>query len=238
MATSAQDEYYRKMKKNLIKANIVSDGEICNEKIHQAVIDLRAELDLEHERNMNNITNEDFYISPIEKKETKTINDSVNFVSDEHTDTISDLSKQVDASNKLITVTYIVEGVNNLSVGIVSAEPAVIRVGIIARGITECVISGRTSIVKNIVTDISSDSSKQLFKTNTFHLNLLQFETLVIGSQDESMKIRNMIMSTPSDGRNIKGNRIIRIDTPGANKNVWVVINTNSNVLSDTYNVK
>ena len=127
---------------------------------------------------------------------------------DDHVDTISDLSKQVDASNKLITVTYIVEGVNNLSVGIVSAEPAVIRVGIIARGITECVISGRTSIVKNIVTDISSDSSKQLFKTNTFHLNLLQSETLVIGLQDQSMKGTKRIISTPSDGRNIRGDRI------------------------------
>ena len=37
------------------KANI--DGEkLCNEKIQQAVIDLRAELNLEHERNINNIS--------------------------------------------------------------------------------------------------------------------------------------------------------------------------------------
>ena len=42
MATSAQDEYYREMTKSLIKASIGSDGKICNEKIHQAVIDLRA----------------------------------------------------------------------------------------------------------------------------------------------------------------------------------------------------
>ena len=40
----------------LIKANIGSDGEICNEKIQQAVFDLGAELNLEHERNINNIT--------------------------------------------------------------------------------------------------------------------------------------------------------------------------------------
>ena len=46
MATSAQDEYYIEMTKSLIKANIRRDGKICNEKIHRAVIYLRAELDL------------------------------------------------------------------------------------------------------------------------------------------------------------------------------------------------
>ena len=56
------------MKKSLIKANIVRDGKICNEKIHQAVIDLRAEVDLEHERNINNITSEDVYASPMKKE--------------------------------------------------------------------------------------------------------------------------------------------------------------------------
>ena len=34
VATSAQDEYYRKMMKSLIKSNIGRDGKICNEKIH------------------------------------------------------------------------------------------------------------------------------------------------------------------------------------------------------------
>ena len=42
MATSAQDEYYKEMTKIPIKANIKSDGKICNEKIQQSVIDLRA----------------------------------------------------------------------------------------------------------------------------------------------------------------------------------------------------
>ena len=45
MATPAEDEYCREMTKVLIKANIGSDGKICNEKIHQSVIDLRAEVD-------------------------------------------------------------------------------------------------------------------------------------------------------------------------------------------------
>ena len=42
------------MKKSLIKANI-EGGKLRNEKIQQAVIDLRTELNLEHERNINNI---------------------------------------------------------------------------------------------------------------------------------------------------------------------------------------
>ena len=42
---SAQDEYYKGMTKILIKANI-EGGKLCNEKIQQAVIDLRAELNL------------------------------------------------------------------------------------------------------------------------------------------------------------------------------------------------
>ena len=46
MATSAQDEYYREMTKSIIKANIGSDGNVYNEKIHRAVIGLISELDL------------------------------------------------------------------------------------------------------------------------------------------------------------------------------------------------
>ena len=41
MATSAQYEYYKEMMKSLIKANI-EGGKLCNEKIQQAVIDLRS----------------------------------------------------------------------------------------------------------------------------------------------------------------------------------------------------
>ena len=73
MATSAQDEYYREMTKSLIKVNIGIDGKICNENIHREVIDLREELDLEHERNINNIICEDVYTSPMKKKETKSM---------------------------------------------------------------------------------------------------------------------------------------------------------------------
>ena len=56
------------MTKSLIKANIGSYGKIFNEKIHRAVIDLRAEVDAEHERNINNIINGDVYTSPMKNQ--------------------------------------------------------------------------------------------------------------------------------------------------------------------------
>ena len=59
------------MTKILIKAKIRSDEKICNEKIQRAFIHLRAKLDLEHERNINNITSEDVYTSPMKKKRQK-----------------------------------------------------------------------------------------------------------------------------------------------------------------------
>ena len=71
MATSSQDKYYRKMTKIIIKGNIKSDGKICNEKIHRAVIDLISEVDAEHEHNINNITSDDEYTSS--NKEEKLI---------------------------------------------------------------------------------------------------------------------------------------------------------------------
>ena len=60
----------------------------------------------------------------------------------------------------------------------------------------------------------------------------------MIGLQEKSMKSANSIMSIPSDGRNIRRDRINRIDTPGVNKTFWGVIDTTSNVLSDADNVK
>ena len=117
---------------------------------------------------------------------------------DDHADTIRDSSKQIDASNEPIKDTHIVKGINNLSVRIVSVESAVIGIGIIGQGITQGVINGGTSISSNLVTYVLTDSSKILFETNTFQLNSLQSETLVIGPQDEFVKIKNRIICTPS----------------------------------------
>ena len=166
--------------KSLIKANN-EGGKLCNEKIQQSVIDLIAELNVEHERNINNISCDDLYQSPMKKKDVSTINDLVNYESDEHVDTISDSSKQVDASYEPIKDTHIFDGINNLSVGVICVNPAVIGVGIIGQGITQGIINGGTDIGRNLVTDILKNSIKILFNNNTFQLNTLPSETLVIG---------------------------------------------------------
>ena len=49
----------------------------------------------------------------MKKKDKNAINDSVYYQSDEPADTMSDSRKQVDASNKPITDTHIVEVFNN-----------------------------------------------------------------------------------------------------------------------------
>ena len=77
-------------------------------------------------------------------------------------------------------------------------------------------ISGGTSIVKNVVTDVLTDSNKMLFKTDTFPLNPFKSQTLVIASQDESTMIISRIVRTSSD---IGNSRIDhgRIGTPIVN---------------------
>ena len=174
----------------------------------------------------------------MKKTDVSTINDLVYYYSDEHADTISDSSKLVDANNEPITDTHIFKGINNLSVKVVSVEPAVIGVVIIGQVVTRDVINGSTNIISNIVTYIFTNSSKQLFETNTFQLNLLQSETLMIGPQNESVKITNKVTSMPIGSRNISGNRISRIDNPRVNKDIWSVIDTTSNLMSDADNDK
>ena len=78
---------------------------------------------VENERNINNITCDDLYPSPMKNKYVSTINDSVYNESDEHVDTISDFSKQVDPRSDAIKETYIVDGVRTLSVGVGYLNP-------------------------------------------------------------------------------------------------------------------
>ena len=93
-----EDEYYKEMTKSLIKANNIG-GKLFNEKIQQAVIDLKTGLNGEHEHNINNISCNDLYQSPMKNKYVSTINDLVYYESDEHADTISDSRKPFDAIN-------------------------------------------------------------------------------------------------------------------------------------------
>ena len=71
------------MKKIKIKSNIKGE-KLCNEKIQQAVIDLRAELNLEHKHSINNISYDNKYSSPTKKKDVSIINNLVYYKSDMH----------------------------------------------------------------------------------------------------------------------------------------------------------
>ena len=121
---------------------------------------------------------------------------SVYYELDEHVDTISDSNKQVDARNEPIKETHIVDKVRNLSVGVVSHEPAVTGIGIIRHGITQGIINRGMNIVSNLVTNVLTNSSEILLNTNSSCLNTLQSEAFVIGSQDESVKSNRKIIWT------------------------------------------
>ena len=67
MSTS-QDKYYTEMLENLIKVNNREGEPLSNERLQQAVINVREETDAEHEHNTNNITCDDSYQSPMKKE--------------------------------------------------------------------------------------------------------------------------------------------------------------------------
>ena len=83
----------------------------------------------------------------MKRENVSTINDSVYYESDEHAHTISDSSKQVDASNEPMKDTHIAEEINNLLFRVVSVDPAIIGVGIIGQGITQGLLTGARTLV-------------------------------------------------------------------------------------------
>ena len=140
--STPQDKYYTRFLDNLVKINNRNGEPLSNENLRQAVSDVREETDAEHERNINKITCNTSFQYPIHKKDESTINNLLYYESGEHVDTIGDSIIQVDASNQPIKETHIVDRVCNLSVRVISVEPAVIGVRIIEQGITQGVING------------------------------------------------------------------------------------------------
>ena len=218
----ARERYYNQLSKILINSNVGNDGTINNDKLNSAITYLKSEAETGHERNINDMMQVDEYKSPGENKYAPTINDSAYHNLGEYKDEISDSSKQFDASKEPITDNH----VRNTSVGIVSAKPAAVGVGIIGQGgrdITQGMINGGTGIIEsNVVTDVLTDSSKMIFKTNTFPLNTFKSYTLVIPSQNEPMLSCDKIVRASSDIGNSKIDHG-RIGTPIVNKNIWSV---------------
>ena len=131
------------------------------------------------------MTQVDDYKSPWKDKDTTTVNYLAYIFLNSYEDEISDSSKQVEASKEPIKDTH----VHNTSVGTTSVDLAVTSVVIIGRGgrgITQGMISGGTSIISsNVITDVFTDSSKMILRSDSFPLNPIKSKTLVIALQNE-----------------------------------------------------
>ena len=122
-------------------------------------------MNVEHECNINNITWDDLYQYPMKKKDVSTINNSVYNESNEHINTINDLSKQADARNDPIKETHIVYIIRTLSIGVGSLEP-----------------QGSTPLSTNLVTHVLTNSSEQLSMKSLSTINTFHSKAFVIGS--------------------------------------------------------
>ena len=206
-------------------------GTINNDKINEAITQLKAEKEAGHERNILDMTQVDEYMLPGKNKDASTVNDSSYHNSDEYEDEISDLSKHVEARKYPITDT----NVSNTSVGTTSVDPAIITVEIIGRGgrgINQGMIHGGTRIISsNVITDVLTDYSKMILKSNTFPLDSFKSQTLMIALQNEPTLSCNRIVRASSE---IGDSRIDhgRIGNPIMNKNIWSV-DENFRVRSD-----
>ena len=118
------------MAKILINSNVGSDRTINNDRINQAIIKLKYEEKVGHERNIYNMTHVDEYKSPGINKDASKVNDQAYYNLYEYKYEISYSSKQIEASKEPITETR----VRNTPVGIVSVQPSSDGVGTIGRG--------------------------------------------------------------------------------------------------------
>ena len=98
-----QDKYYTEMLENLVKMNNCNGELLCNEELPQAASDVREETDAENEHNINDITCDDLYQSPMKKKDESIINSSVYYELDKQVHTISDSNKKIDPRRDTMT---------------------------------------------------------------------------------------------------------------------------------------
>ena len=74
----AQERYYDMMANNIVEMNVGSEGTINNEEIRKEITILKSEEETGHERNINNMTQEDDYKSLWKDKYATTVNNTVN----------------------------------------------------------------------------------------------------------------------------------------------------------------
>ena len=89
MATP-KDKYYTKLLKNLVNDNNHNGATLSNENIQQAVSIFMEETEAELERDINKITMDTSFQSPVQKNYISTINHSIYYESGNQEDKISD----------------------------------------------------------------------------------------------------------------------------------------------------
>ena len=100
------------------------------------------------------------------------------------------------------------------------------------RGITQGMISGGTSIISsNVVTDVLTDSSKMILKSDSFPLDPFKSKALVIASQNKPFLSCDRIVRLPSENGDSRIDHG-RIGTPIMNKKIRSVYD-NFSVRSD-----
>ena len=91
---------------NIIETNVVIEGTINDEELRKAITVLKSEEEAGHERNINNMIQEDDYKSPWKYKDATTVNDTSNDTAyaflNSFNDDISDSSKQFETSKEPI----------------------------------------------------------------------------------------------------------------------------------------
>ena len=66
------------MANNIIETNVISEGTINDEELREAITILKSEEEAWHERNINNMTQEDDYKSPWKDKYATTVNNTLD----------------------------------------------------------------------------------------------------------------------------------------------------------------
>ena len=126
-----KDEYYNMLLDTLVDDNYHKVAPFSNDNIRQAVGKLMEEMEAEFERNINKITCDTSFKSPIQKKYVSTTNDYVYYESDKQVDTISDSNKQVDPSSNPKEDTKIIDRLRKLSVRPILFAPVVLEPSVI-----------------------------------------------------------------------------------------------------------
>ena len=161
------------------------------------------ETEAEFERNINKITCDTSFQSPIQNKDVSTINDSVYYESDEQVDTMSDSNKQVDPSSNPKEETHIIDRIRKLSVRTILFDIAIIGV-----------------IGQDLIMNFQENSRVVISLKSLSPLNRIRSKAIVTGATCNSAQVdrKNRKSCTPVDRKIWKPSRV---GTLGVNVEVF-----------------